>query len=351
MRFSIRRGGSGGDVESWAGSLALYLRAGVSLRAALETQAVRGYKLAEEVNEQLARGHLFVEGLRCLQSNLVSWELSMLEAFENAGRLEAGLEHLSEHRRLARRRKQALAGMMIYPAILVVVGGLVTLFLTHWVFPRLFELFEHMLDTGELPWITARVLEIGHLPGIWSLLCGMGVPLLAGFLIVMIDRYRPLREYRELVFRRFLPEWNPIVLRRKAHIARSLGVLLESGAGMANSVNNLKMHEGSRWCRQCLETFQREIESGRGILESLDSSHLFAEADGPLLEAGERGGRLPEVLMLIAREADNRMEDVMNQGIRLLEPLILLILSILVGLLLLSFLLPMVQVLQEGRFM
>lgn len=342
----LRRKKVAGSTPGW------WIRAGERLCLGLDLMQVLGdageADWVRDLDRELRAGRPVVEAMRSVGMNLPMEAWSLLEAGEHTGRLGEAMREVGALLEERREHRRALAGQLWYPAMVLLVAAGVMGILLLWVIPQLREM-ALALDPGNgLPWLTENLGRLyGGLLGAGlaaiTLLSALAVAL--GQLSGRSERAARIAE----VLHAGLPFWGRIRHRQRiARLLRQLGTLLHGGTTLPAALEQVAAGAPSRWEAAVLRDCREGLLMGMELGEVLEACPLMDPESVPLLEAGQEGGRLDHYLEQVGRNLERDALRRIQQLTRFLEPAFLLFLSLLVGGLLLAYLLPMVQLLEEA---
>jgi general secretion pathway protein F len=236
-------------------------------------------------------------------------------------------------------REQALrarlASAMLYPAVMVLVGAaaLATLFVQ--VLPRFVEL---LADTGsELPRSTALLLATGEFVGRWWPALLMAPVLMAAALAAV----RATEEGRHAVDRALLRAPVAGKIRRSVaavRLARALSTLLRSGMPILPALETAAEAQSDAAVAADVLRVREEVRAGDGLAVSLRRGGVYPFSFLQMVEVGEEGGRLPEMLERAAEAMEGEVERSLERLLRLVEPVMIVAFGGAVGFVALSLL-------------
>ena len=308
------------------------LEAGVRLQAALETlarkeraPAVR--RVLDAVVADLTRGRRMSDALSGQPAAFPALYVATVRASEKTGDLRQALQRFVGYLERVEVLKRKVVGALIYPAVLLSVGGLVVLFLMLFVIPRFSSVYGELGEN--LPWASRLLVEWGQLVGSHptvAVAALMGVPAACAFALVRRD------------FRAWLiaHAWRMPRLGERMHIYalarfyRTLGMLLNSGMGIEFAL----MMAGDLLPGSLQPNFiaaSRDIEAGLSIAQAMDRNGLSTEIAQSLLRVGEQGGNMGEMMERIAVFYDEEMARWIDWATRLFEPVLMACIGIVIG--------------------
>lgn len=321
------------------------LRAGISLADALAALAEKEVRPAisavlEALGAGLREGRTLSAVLDAQPQAFPALYVATVRAAERTSDLEQALSRYIDYQRQLALIRDKLVSAAVYPALLLLVGGAVMLFLLVFVVPRFAQVFETV--GGELPWMSRLFLDWGQLMQEQGGPVGLGLlAALAGF-VVILRQPQTLAAALRLAWR--LPRIGErLRVFELARFYRTLGMLLRGGIP---AVVAMGMVEGllSPALRPGLARTISGVREGLGFAATLQAHGLATPVAMRMLAVGERAGNLGEMLERAAEfheEESARWLDVLT---RLVGPLLMLVIAVAVGVILVMLYLPIFQV-------
>ncbi|MDD2987529.1 MAG: type II secretion system F family protein [Zoogloea sp.] len=266
--------------------------------------------------------------------------VATIRAAERTSDLVQALARYIDYQRQLALVRGKLVSAAVYPALLLLVGGAVMLFLLLFVVPRFAQVFESV--GGELPWMSQLLLQWGQLMQAHAPLVGGGVLALITAAVAILRRPATHGAALRLAWR--LPRVGErLRVFELARFYRTLGMLLRGGIP---AVTAMGMVEGllSPVLRPGLQASIAQVREGKGLAATLQANGLATPVALRMVAVGERAGNLGEMLERAAEfheEESARWLDVLT---RLAGPLLMLVIAVAVGLILIMLYLPIFQV-------
>jgi type II secretory pathway component PulF len=312
-----------------------------SAQAALQNaldDIIRRIEDGEQVSDAFARHpRLFSE-----------MAVNMSRAGAEGGFLEDALERVASFTEHQAELKARTIGSLIYPVILATFGMTIMLLLLVFVVPRFEPMFNDMRERGNMPTLTEWLLAFSGWLSRWGWILGIVLVILF-FLIrvqlraesgrLLADRWRLRMPLFGLIFR------NLAVAR----FCRVLGTLLKNGVPILKSLEISRQATGNRVLSQAIADATENISSGATLAEPLTACGHFPRNVTEMIAVAEESNSLDTVLVNISdgleRETTRRLELM----VRMVEPLMLLVMAIGVLVIVLSLLMPIMQMNQSMR--
>jgi type II secretory pathway component PulF len=294
------------------------------------------------VREQLRSGSSLAQAMTEHPSWFEPSEVAMVRAGQHGGLLPDVLQALTQRHEHSGQLTQKLTTALAYPSIVATVGLAVIAFLSVKTLPDLVTILSDA--SIEIPALTSRVMAFGQLvAGHWLLIGTALVVLTAtGFVAAGVLASRGIELPQRL--RRLSPK-----LLRKVAVARvslQLAELLRAGVPMVEAMRVLAPTAAGSALRRHLLSAADQIERGEELAVALGDGHWFDTEFCRLLEVGQASGELEELLERLGHRYTRQANRLIGRLAALLEPCVILILAVLVGVVVMAAVLPLVR-LQE----
>jgi type II secretory pathway component PulF len=267
--------------------------------------------------------------------------VALTRAAESTGQLGPMLlraaDHLQRHERTIKQIKAAAS----YPMFMLGAGTLVIIALLVFVLPRFAKIYA---DRGaDLPGLTQVLLSVSEVIRNHSIPISVGALALA-VTLVFSSRSRAMG--------RFLDQLRygvPVVgkLSRLAFVAiscRTLATLLQSGIHLLDAIAICRDLSKSERTERFWDAIDARLRDGGSFVDALKQQSLLPPTVVAMVAAGERSGRLPEVLGRAADFAEEDLETALKAATSLLEPVLVVAFGSVLGIVAIALLLPLFNV-------
>ena len=271
--------------------------------------------------------------------------VNMARAGEAGGVLDTVFDRLANFLERAQAVRDKTKSALTYPVVIFVVAISVVSALMLFVIPKFAELYQDM--DMELPKLTQFMIDLsnGMVKYWWAVL---GVPILLWVLHMLM--YRRSYGYRHgchsLAMR--LPLFGGLV--EKSQVSRfstTFGTLIASGVPHLEAFNITRGALTNEVYRESVDDIQDEVREGESIAASLESSGRFDDLVVAMVEVGEETGELDRMCMRIGDSYEEQYTRSLDNLLKLIEPIMLILLAGLVGSIALSLFLPLFKLLEE----
>lgn len=264
---------------------------------------------------------------------------SMIAAGESVGALDVVLERLSTFLGKQMKLKKQIATAMIYPAILGCFSLLIISLLLGFVVPSIEGIFEGR----ELNGFTTSVLGISRVfRGYWWAI----IPLLAGSIGYVV--YKVRTHAGKIWLQKNLlkvPVVRTLVIESAvARFCRTMGTLLQGGLPIIEALRNAREVMQNVVLEEEVKQAEHRIIEGSSLSAQLSHSKYFPSMVSRMLAVGEESGSTVVMLNKLAEMYENELEKSLDRVMALSQPVILIFMGTVIGIILLAILLPLTDV-------
>ncbi len=258
-------------------------------------------------------------------------------AGEKSGSLEEVLNRYIGYQRIALAIRKKVLVSLIYPSVLLTLVFCMITFMTTYVVPSFAELYAGL--DAELPTSTQILLAFGLAVRHYLLFIVLGVVGTAAALFTW-SRSSQGADFFEKV-KLHTPLAGEIWLKYQvAQFARMLATLLTGGIPLVAALETVGESFNARLIRQAMEAATRAVREGRTLSSGMAATGLMPELAIEMVEVGETTGALPQMLNSVAEFFEQDVNTSMQAGLALVEPAILILVSVVVSFTLVSLYLP-----------
>jgi type IV pilus assembly protein PilC len=291
-------------------------------------------------------GSTFSEGLAQHPKVFNRLFVNMVKAGELGGVLEVVLARLSEFMEKAQKIKGKVIAAMFYPCAVLVVATAILIILMIMVVPKFKEVFAGMLEGAQLPAFTRLVLGISEIikDHILYALAGAIVVWIA---FILIGRTKGGRRVYDKVKLK-MPVFGPVVTKVAiSRFTRTLGTLVSSGVPILQALTIVKETSGNVIVGSAVAAVHDSVKEGETITAPLEASRVFPPMVISMVDVGEQTGALPEMLLKIADNYDEEVDNAVAAMTSLLEPIMIVFLAVIVGSIVIAMFLPLIALMNS----
>lgn len=271
-----------------------------------------------------------------------AYAVEMAGVGETTGRLEAVLRGLADYYEREARMREAITDATVYPIALGAMLVVIVLVMLCKVLPVFRRVLGGMgvgaADAG------GALITLGAWLG-WIVMALVGLAVLAALGCALALRTQA-RERVLRLLRRVFPQLRRIEAERSAaRVALALSRMLSSGFGPEEAAATAAsvLEDGAAAAR--MKDMRQALEEGEAFSDALERSGLFQPRQMRMIRAGAQAGRGAQVLEKLAADYEEAAESEIARIVSIIEPTLIALLSIVVGGILLSVMLPMARML------
>ncbi len=333
------------DLALLTRQLATLVQSGSPLEEALATTAKQTEKrnirhILTAVRTRVVEGYSLADGLKTYPTVFPAMYRATIAAGEQSGHLDAVLERMADYTESRQETQTRIANAMFYPVILTIVSIAIVAGLLGFIVPKIIAVFDNMGQ--ELPPMTRGLIIVSDFVRDYGLYIG------AVLVVIYIIFKQAVKQSKwRYIYHSFLLKL-PLIKKmvrglNTARFARTLSILASSGVPIldamsisAKVVQNLPM-------RQAIEAAAHKVREGKAINRALDQAGYFPPMTVHLIASGESSGRLDEMLERAAVQQERETDSMLTNMLGLFEPILILVMGGVVLLIVLSILLPILN--------
>lgn len=332
LRWRPSKDSGGFSLTLFSQELLALLSAGLTLVEAAETLAEKEQRsgtkrILDRIIERLYQGLSLSSAMEQYPAQFPALYVATVRASEKTGALEEALSRYIAYQSQMDILRKKIISAAIYPAVLLIAGGLVTFFLLAYVIPKFSRIYEDV--GGNLPVLSQWLMQWGRL------LEAHGKEVLTGFVLAVAALgyavTRPVT--RSWVW---LKLWQiPAVGERMrvyqlARFYRTVGMLLRGGTPVVTALGMVRGLLPSAM-QERLDRATADIREGRSISQAMERHALTTPVAMRMLRVGERSGKMGEMMERIAAFYDDEMARWIDWITKLIEPLLMALIGLVIG--------------------
>jgi len=339
------------DISVMTRQLATLLKAGLPLVSCLNALAdqvdnPRLKKIITQIRERVNEGSSLAAALEEFPRVFPSLYVNMVGAGESSGALELVLFRLSEYLEGQVRIRNRIRGALIYPAVMTVVGFGVLGVLFTFVVPKFVTIFAELQQALPLP----TVILIGisdFFRSYWYLILLLTA---AGFYLLARYRRTPRgREHYDRLLLRIPVFGRLIMLGIVIRFTRTLSTLLSSGVPLLKAMDILTAVVNHTVFAKAISSARESVTEGASLSQPLKQSGIFPPIVIHMIASGEQSGALEDMLAKVAEIYEEEANTLASTLMSLLGPVLILGMAVIVAFIVISILLPLLELNQIVR--
>ncbi|MFD0766147.1 type II secretion system F family protein [Mucilaginibacter lutimaris] len=325
--------------------LGALLKAGVDFKSAFELIAAGQKKqqdsaLFTRILKDVIDGASFSQSLS-KTGRFTLYEIYSLEIGEESGQLQQVLSDLAYFYRTKIAQRRTIVSALTYPMIVLSASAGALAFLMRFVIPMFSDIFRR--SGNELPWITQKIIAIADGFGLYG---GAGT-LVVVFMTATCFYYRRAAWFRDYASRIVLRLPLAGMLTRKIYLARlsnAMRLLINAQLPLLRAITLCRQMIGYFPLEKALEAMENDILRGVPLHASMEKFTIFPAKMIQLIKVGERTNQLDAFFEWIGTQYVAEVEVQTASLSRVMQPVIIIVLGIVVGVIVIAIYLPLFQI-------
>jgi len=330
------------EIVPFTRQLSSMLAAGMTILASIQTLREQcddeGFRtVLDHLDDVLEGGDPISKGLADFPRLFDDMYVNMVVAGEQSGEFAQIMRRLASILASSSRIRKKVKSALTYPTVIISIAMCLAFSLIQFVVPIFAEMFSGF--GKELPWLTRQLVNVADfVKSWWCILLPSAIA--AGY---CFRKWKQTPKGR-LIF----DEWMlkmPVfgILNQKAAIARFCRLLAQMVAAGVPILKSLKVVAGSignSVLEQSVLAARRQVEQGNQISPSLEGKPYMPMLMVRMLAAGEKSGKVEEMLESVADTYDEEVETLLATLTSLMEPFLMVFLGLVIGTIVLGMFLP-----------
>ncbi|MBL8889551.1 MAG: type II secretion system F family protein [Planctomycetaceae bacterium] len=323
------------------------LRGGVPLLRSLnilreQTSSSRLKEVLEDIHRRVEDGEGLGDTFSRHPKVFSDIAINMTRAGAEGGFLDDALERVGKFTEEQADLKSRTVGALAYPFMLATIGTIVIVVLLVFFVPMFGEMFEQLRKKGSMPWITEALLGFSD----WMrqyFFFGLGALVAA---IIGIKFYFSTTAGRRVldIIKLKVPVFGAINQSLAvARFCRVLGTLLANGVPIIKSLQISSQSAGNVILAEAIGNATENIKSGESLATPLSKSGSFPRTVTEMIAVAEESNSLDSVLVDIADSLEKRTSRKLDLAVKMIEPLLLVVMSGVILFVVVSLLLPIMN--------
>lgn len=331
------------DIVNFTRYLATMIHSGIPIIQSLDVciKSTSNEKFSDmlvKIKAAVESGHSISEALSLYPQYFSSFYRNLLKIGESSGKLDTMLLRIADYLEKMQKLKDKFKKALLYPAVIVFVSITVTSVLLIYVVPQFESMFMNL--NAQLPWFTQLILDISRwLQKFWF-------RVLTAILIFFYfsNKLIAKSESAKIIIDNILlniPIFGSLI--RKiclARFARTLNTMLSAGIPLLNCLPAAAKLVGNNVYKKAIISISKQVEGGQSLNVAMQNTNCFNHMIIQMTSIGESSGSLDEMLQKISELYESEVDSTISNLSNILEPVVILIVSIIVGSLIVAMYLP-----------
>lgn len=339
------------DLAVYTRQMATLLKAGIPVVQALQVllRQERSGVMARIVKHQIAEiegGNPLSASMRRFPHVFNSMYVNLVSAGEKAGVLDQVMIRLAHYLEKTLQTWGKIRTAMTYPMVVLLASMGIVAGLLIVVIPQFETIFETMLQGASLPRMTQWVLNISRVSQQYGFYMIAGIVSIGVILRLLIglSLVRTILHQIQLAF----PVLGEILKKSLlARFCRTLSVLRDSAVPILDAIETASKTMNNEVLEQIFDRVRDRLIEGDTLAKSLESEKTIPPIIVGMIEVGEATGDLPAMLRQISDTYEQEVNVSIDGVTTLIEPIMILVLALIIGFLVISLFLPIVEIMEH----
>ena len=339
------------DLIFFVTQLSTYLKSGITLVESLKILS-RQYKkksykkIFKMIIYDLSMGESLSTAMENRGVAFPNLLITMVKSSEMTGELPEVLDDMADYyTEIEKTRKQMITAMM-YPSIVFVFAISVLTFIMLYVIPKFVDIYDSM-DGVEIPTLTRVIMNTSYFVKNNIIWIGLGVVL---FILLFRFMYNKNKTFRTLVqwSLMHLPVINNIIIYKEVTMfTKTFSSLLAHNVYITDSMEILSKVTQNEIYRSLIFNTVTNLARGERLSAEFDGHWAFPIPAYEMIVTGERTGQLPEMMSKVSAYYQELHQNAVTRIKTFIEPILIVFLTGMVGVIILSIVLPMFNMYQS----
>lgn len=327
--------------------LSVLVGAGVGVVEALQllSEQITNKKLKKallDVAKLVEEGSSLTAALRKYSNIFPEFIINLVEVGEETGELDLVLRRAAEYYEKLAFIKGKVKSASFYPTFVMVIATIIVGGILTFIVPQFESIYKSF--GGELPLPTQMLINFSNaLRNNFPIITGT----LIIFTVIFIFLYKKNYNFRETVHKFLLkiPKFGEIFEKSAmARFARTMATLFSSGVPIERSLEISAKVVGLIPIEKAIEQAKKDVLEGKTLWMSLERTKMFPKMVVAMVKVGEESGQIDEMLNSIANFYEEEVDRLIEGLISLIEPMLIVILGGIIGLILVALYLPIFKI-------
>jgi len=330
--------------------LSTYIKAGIPLADSMvilgkQAKSKKDRNLYKKIVFELNKGLNFSQALEKQGNIFPRLLINMLKTSELTGNLTENLDDMAEYYRTSDENRKQIISAMTYPSIILVVSIAILTFIMLYVVPQFVGIYNQL--HSELPLITKIVIGISNF---FQQNVIMITFVVIAIIIGCVIMYKILSSFRyklQYVVMHIPVIKNLVIYKELIMFTKTFASLIRHGVFITDSMEILRKITNNEIYKVIINKAINNLADGNGLAVAFKDHWAFPNIAYEMLLTGEKTGRMGAMMENVSRHYENEQKTLVTQLKSLVEPVMIILLAGIVGVIVLSVIVPMFSIYSE----
>ena len=327
--------------------LSTYIKAGIPLTDSVvilgkQTKDKKTKNLYNRIVYELNKGLNFSQALEKQGNIFPKLLINMLKTSELTGNLTENLDDMAEYYRTSDENRKQIISAMTYPSIVLIVAISILTFRMLYVVQKYVGIYDQL--GSELPMITKIVINISTFVQTNIIIIAISLVLA---IVVFILLYKIVTSFRytfQFLMMHIPVVKNIVIYKEVIMFTKTFASLIKHGVFITDSMEILRKITNNEIYKILINKAIDNLADGNGVSVAFKGHWAFPSTAYEMLVTGEKTGRMGPMMDTVASYYENEQKNLVNQLKSLIEPVMIIFLAGIVGVIVLSVIVPMFSI-------
>ena len=332
------------DLVFFLTQLSTYVKSGIPLTDSIvilenQTKNKRNKDLFQRIVYELNTGAPFSEALARQGNTFPRLLINMLKTSELTGNLTEALDDMAAYYKTADSNRKQIISALTYPSVVLVISIAVLTFLLIYIVPKFVDIFNQL--GSELPGITVFLINLSTF--VQNNIIKI-VLTLAAVIVILIAMYKNIRKFRYIVqwVLMHIPVIKDVIIYNEVIMfTKTFSSLIRHDVFITDSIEMLGKVTSNEIFKDIIKEAVTNLSTGSGLSKAFEDKWAFPRIAYEMLVTGEKTGRLGTMMENVASYYEEEQKNLVQRLKSLIEPVMIILLAIIVGVILLAIFIPM----------
>lgn len=327
--------------------LSTYIKAGIPLTDSViilgkQTKKKKDKNLYNKIVYELNKGLNFSQALEKQGNIFPKLLINMLKTSELTGNLTENLDDMASYYKTSDENRKQIISAMTYPSIVLVASVAILTFIMLYVVPQFQGIYAQL--GSDLPGITKAIINISSFFNTYYLLIFGGIVFLAVITVILYKTSSNIRYGLQYFLMHIPVVKNLVIYKELIMFTKTFASLINHGVFITDSMEILKQISNNEIYKIIINNSLKNLSNGNGLAVAFKNQWAFPDTAYEMLLTGERTGRMGPMMETVTSYYENEQKNLVNQLKSLIEPVMIIFLAGIVGVIVLSIVIPMFNI-------
>jgi len=327
--------------------LSTYIKAGIPLTDSVvilgkQAKDKKDKNLYKKIVFELNRGLNFSQALEKQGDIFPRLLINMLKTSELTGNLTENLDDMAEYYRTSDENRKQIISALTYPSVILIVSITILSFILIYVVPKFVGIYDQL--GSELPFITRAVIGVSNFVKDNIVFIALILLVIIGFGVIFYKNFKSFRKALQYFVMHIPVVKNLVIYKEIIMFTKTFASLINHGVFITDSMSILRKITNNEIYKVIINDAINNLADGNGLAIAFKNKWAFPDIAYEMLLTGEKTGKMGQMMENVTRYYENEQKNLVTQLKSLVEPVMIVMLAGIVGIIVLSVIVPMFSI-------